>query len=181
MKNFKKRIKAGFTLVETLVSILILVIMVVATTTCMSTAIRIYRDATFLSNGSALESMLRSTMDDMLSYAQGVTGLLGAGDQDGDFQFTNMDYYAQDVYLRLNTQKQNGSPIQLISVASGEARDLLNTGAYPSLTIQKSDDTVPWVSYNEAEQYFSYRFTIVSQQDPSMQRKVEGVVYLLNP
>ena len=184
----RKNHRSGFTLVETLVSILILVIMVAATTTGMNAAVRIYKEATFHANSATLESMLRATLEDLLSYAQDVQTRPAAGNAEGNFLYTNYEYGVQDAYLRLNTTKTDGSPIQMVNQETGEARDLMNTGAYPMLTI-RTPESGNWVVYGipadapagSTEKVFTYNFTIVSQQDPNMTREVSGTIYLLNP
>lgn len=176
----KRNHKSGFTLIEMLVSILILAIMVAATTTGMETATRVYKEATFHSNSATLESMLRTTLDDLLGYAVDVQQRTDGTNTEGDFLFTNHEFKVQDVYLCLNPTKYGGSPIQMVNKDPKEARDLINTGAYPQLTVQQPDSG-RWIRYDSAKDCFTYKFTIVSQLDPTLTREVEGTVSLLNP
>jgi len=90
MKKFKG--KKGFTLIEMTVCVLTLALVALICTTGYSIAMRSYNDSKFESNSQMLESMLNTSLGDVLRYAYDISdegtavvfsndsyGLLGGG------------------------------------------------------------------------------------------------------
>ncbi len=65
----RKKSKGGFTLVEMLASILIMVLLVMGMGVGMDAGSRIYRDATFESDSATLAGILNSNLGDILRYS----------------------------------------------------------------------------------------------------------------
>lgn len=178
MKKLKS--KAGMTLVEMLVSLLILVFLVVGMGPGMETASRIYQDATFESDSAMLARIVNNAMGDILRYADRVD----TTDQEGNalpdgvpFVFTSYDYRIQDGYFYIPTQAGSGTNgiLQMKNLRNGSIVDLVNTGAYPDL--QLSDLTV----YYDGDSLFIISYTISSTANPAKIRQIQHVVRLMNP
>ena len=185
----KTKDKRGFTLIELLVTLLILVLLMVAMGTGMSTAVKVYRESVFHSNSAALASMLNTTLEDMLRYSnqiitpeadgEGGAGkfVIGANKFDANgipFLFTNAEYSAQYAYLVLNDE-EDGNPVQIRNMIGGRTRDVLNKGAYPSLTV-----TNLVITYDEAAALFKVSYSIESKDGDMEPLPVSTVIRVLN-
>lgn len=181
MKKLKS--KAGMTLVEMLVSLLIMVALVVGMGPCMDTASKIYRDASFESDSAMLERIVNNAMGDVLRYSEQIrtesltdyAGVPLSGDV--EFVFTSYDYRIQDAYFYLPVDADGSAHgiLQMKNLRNGTIMDLVNSGAYPDL--QLSDLTV---SYDESTHIFEIAYTISSISDSSKTRDVQYVVRLMN-
>ena len=181
--------KGGFTLVEMLVCVVILVLLVIAMGTGISTAVRVYHESIFQSNSATLTSMLNATIDDVLRYSEDIYVL-----QDGTtdfangekvievssvpsgvtFLFTNKEYSGQHAYIFANSG-DTGSPVQMMNILGGSPRDLLNTGAYPNLTVK---DLI--ILYDSGAGVFRVSYKIASTENAEYTLDVESVVRILN-
>lgn len=178
----------GFTLIELLVTLMILVLLMVAMGTGMSTAVKVYRESVFHSNSSALASMLNTTLEDMLRYSNQIITpeadgedagkfVIGANKFDSNgipFLFTNAEYSAQHAYLVLNNDP-DGNPVQICNMIGGRTRDVLNKGAYPSLTV-----TNLVITYDEAAALFHVDYSIESKDGDMEPLPVSTVIRVLN-
>ena len=178
----------GFTLIELLATPLILVLLMVAMGTGMSTAVKVYRESVYHSNSNALASMMNTTLEDMLRYSTQIitpetTGtnagkfVIGSNTFNADgipFLFTNAEYSAQYAYVVLN-EDADGNPVQIRNLIGGRTRDVLNKGVYPSLTV-----TNLVITYTEATNLFDVSYTIESVDMDMEPISVSTVVRALN-
>lgn len=168
----KLRNKSGMTLMEMMVSILILVLLVVAMGTGMNSGMRIYEDALFESNSASLANIVNTTLSDILRYCE-VTKVSNAAAGEAEFLVTNLDYGIKDAEFLLG-DGETQSVLQMKNALSEYSIDLVNTGSSPELKITNFK-----ITYNEIG-YFEIEYTIVSRVNTSKTRKVTSVVRLLN-
>lgn len=168
----KLRNKSGMTLMEMMVSILILVLLVVAMGTGMNSGMRIYEDALFESNSASLANIINTTLSDILRYCE-VASFRDPDLPDQEFVITNLDYGIKDAYFQLGDGADQ-SVLQMKNSLSGYTIDLVNTGSSPNLKI--TDFEI--VYYNAG--YFEIKYTITSRVNTEKQRDVTSVVRLLN-
>ena len=174
MKKLKS--KAGLTLIEMIISILILVFMVIGMGPGMDTAARIYREATFETDTAMLADVINNTMGDILRYAEDID----LKDLNGNplpasipFVFTSYDYRIQDGYFYIPTEETG--ILQMKNLRNGSVVDLVNTGVYPDLQISElhidlEDNILVRISYK-----------ISSLSDPNRFREIQSIVRLMNP
>ena len=174
MKKLKN--KAGLTLLEMLVSLLILVFIVVAMGPGMQTAAKLYQESTFESDSAILSGIINNTMGDLLRYAEKID----TKDLEGyalpstiPFVFTSYDYRIQDGYFYIPTDGTGF--LQMKNLRNGSIVDLVNNGAYPNLQI--SNLTLSFDGHSLVQ--ISYR--ISSLTDPAKTRDIEHIVRLMNP
>lgn len=179
--------RKGFTLIELLVTLMILVLLMVAMGTGMSTAVKVYKEAVYHANSHTLASMLNTTLEDMLRYSSKVitpeTGSENPGkfvigknviEPNGiPFLFTNAEYNAQNAYV-LNTEA-DGNPVQIRNILGGRTRDVLNKGAYPSLTVTDLE-----IVYDEDTAMFDVSYIIKSADEGLPPLNVATKVRVLN-
>lgn len=145
MKKLKS--KAGMTLMEIMVSLLIMTLLVVGMGTGMNTGMRVYNDASFEAESASLAGILNTALGDMLRYAQvrtanadGTTPIKNAAGDSVDFVFTNLEYGVRDVSFSIvpTPQTDDGGRTVLVmkSLDGTSTTDLINTGAYPDLSIK---------------------------------------------
>lgn len=200
MKKMKKVLhsQSGFTLVEMLVTVAILAILVVAMSTGMNTAMRVYKESIFQSNSASLAGMMNTTLGDMLRYssdvyeketvteadgstktvykldAQKLVGVVDSGNS--DFLFSNMEYGAKHAYIFVDST--NGT-VRIKNAVGEQVRDILNTGAYPDLKIEAVVDADgKWITYRDG--VFTITYAIVSTENSEYRRSETTVVRLLN-
>ncbi len=133
MKNQRK--SAGFTLVETLVSLVILVMLISVVSVGVDTAMRAYRSITFASESDLLSSTIQASLSDILRFA-----VCEEGDPEADgaeFSITNESYGMSKGSLFLDNE--NGRIMVNLGGASEHGSDdtffLVNDGAYTSMKI----------------------------------------------
>jgi prepilin-type N-terminal cleavage/methylation domain-containing protein len=191
--------KAGFTLVEMLATILILVLLVAGMSVGIASAYRIYSTAIFESDSAVMISNINKTLGDILGYAQelrtdapfrdwsGIALPTGTGANAVNFVFSNSEYGLQQAYFYVSTGDDEdldesttiGEPvgrIQFMSLGSDTPLDVINQGVYVNLEVTNFR-----ITYNETGQYFSISYTVRSTQDASKTKDVEYAVRLLNP
>lgn len=171
----KLKSKSGLTLVEMMVSLMILVLLVVGMGPGMDVASRIYKDSTFESDSAMLARIVNNTMGDVLRYAESVDD-----DYDGKplpdgipFVFTSYDYRIQDGYFTVAEKINEGDRyvIQMKNMRNGTVMDLVNRGAYPDLEITDLEITA-----NTARNMFVIEYKISSMSDAGKVRDVDYVV-----
>lgn len=179
MKKLKR--KSGLTLIEMIISILILVFMVIGIGPGMDTAAKIYRESTFDTDSAMLADVINNTMGDILRYAEDVdTKDLNGHDLPASipFVFTSYDYRIQDGYFYVPTEETG--ILQMKNLRNGSIVDLVNTGIYPDLQI--SDLQVALVeddNYSKILVTISYKISSIS--DPDRSRDIQSIVRLMNP
>lgn len=129
MKAFFGKIKkrAGFTLMEMIVAIAILVLISAAMTSGLAVATRSYRDSVFQSDSEVLCDTLNTALSDVLRYAV-YTGLA----PDGAVLFSNDQY---NILSGGHFVNQDGRVC--IDTGGGMSQQLLviNTGSYAGLQV----------------------------------------------
>ena len=194
----KQRSKAGFSLLEMMAALMILVLMTAAMGTTMSAGLGIYREAIFESDSASMAGIINTSLGDILRYSMNVkenesypgnlkdTSLDSQGqyilqNQTGFF-FTSIDYGIRDAYFHLSTEGggQSGGILQLRNLKNAETVELVNTGAYPDLKITAFTVTYVPKSATSRGGYFLIDYTISSTKTDSLTREVSTVVRLMN-
>ena len=185
----KTRNNAGFTLMELLCTILILVILVMAIGVGMDTGSRIYRDATFEADSATLAGILNTTVGDVLRYAM-VTSTEGMQSQmaqaginsfEVPYVFTNLEYGVQRAYFTIQSYPDGTSVLRMINLKNSLPVDLINLGAYPELAISNFVVSYePRRGTGVAGPYFEVSYDITSAIDPSKVREVTMIVRQMN-
>lgn len=184
----KLKSKAGFTLMEMMVSIFILVLLVSAMGTGMDSGLRIYKDAIFESNSATLSGIVNTAVGDMLRYAEDIKLVSPA--KDIDFVFTNKEYGVADAYFYIGDGVESDlGTLYLKNARDGnnDTVDLLNSGAYPELEI--ANFKVHYVAPGALDGaggtlrggYFELEYDIISSKDRTKEaRHVASIVRHLN-
>ena len=167
MKKLKQR--AGFTLIETMMALMILVLMVVGMQALISSSVRIYSDAIFESDSASLSGILNTTMGDVLRYSEEVT----ANPADGSYRFTNYSYGVKDGYFFIDDTDNKGT-VQLKNDHNSNIKELVTTGSYPHLEISEFQ-IVP-----ESENCFRIEYKILDKENSRHSRDVKYAVRVLN-
>ncbi len=186
--------KGGFTLIEMLATLLILVFLVLGIGTGMDSALRIYDEARFESNSAAMANIVNTSLGDILRYSENLTtpgdeGFLDSSNTkvpDVEFVFTNYEYAVRDAYFSLkNSSNTTDGILRMRNLRDGNVIELVNTGAYPDLKIgtfnitynaKGSDD-----NGNPTGGYFDVSYTVYSTKDESLTRNVSYIVRCMNP
>lgn len=193
--------RSGFTLIEIMAALLILVILVVAMGTCMNGGMKVYKDATFEADSGSMAGIINTSLGDILRYSenirinQGTLSNPSAGFVDSDggyitkesvgFVFTNFEYGVQNAYFYLSQTGEEEGILQIKSLNNDKKPELVNTGAYPNLRITDFDITyVPRglnaEGYPGRGGYFVIEYVITSVSDSTKTREVETIVRLMN-
>lgn len=185
----KNRKNAGFTLMETICALLILVLLLMGIGVGMDTGSRIYRDATFEADSATLAGILNTSLSDILRYAmvtetEGMRNLPeGITSVEVPYVFTNLEYGVQQAYFYTPVYADGTSKgvLQMKNLKNDKTVDLINTGAYPDLVISNFV-----ISYTPRKNpgieggYFEVSYDIFSEHDLSKSRHVEMIVRLMN-
>lgn len=190
------RAKRGFSLMEMMVALAILVFIVLGIGVGMDAGIDIYKEAIFEADSASMAGIINSNLGDILRYSTRVTvndgeNLLNASgvpidEDDVDFVFTSVDYGIKDAYFY--TVREDGSSdgvLRLTNLKQDKDMELVNTGAYPDLDIVNFNI----VYYKPGETnggagrggYFEVTYDIISNKDTTMTRSVSSVIRLMNP
>lgn len=193
--------RSGFTLIEIMAALLIMVLLVVAMGTGMTSGMKIYRDATFEADSGSMSGIINTSLGDILRYSenirinQGTAGNPSAGfvDSDGSyitkdrvgFVFTNYEYGVQNAYFHLSQGGDEEGILLIKSLNNAKEPELVNTGAYPDLMITEFEITyVPRGRDSTGRPgrggYFIIDYIITSKSDTTKTREVETIVRLMN-
>ena len=185
----KTRKNAGFSLIELICTLLILVLLIMGINVGMDTGSKIYRDATFESDSAMLAGILNTSLGDYLRYADVVetdmmSDLLPAGMTTFDlpYVYTNWEYGILQgyFYVPIENNVAKGA-LKIKSLIDEKSINLVNTGAYPDLQVQKF-----FISYTPRDDdgieggYCIVSYEIISKTDPTKIREVEMIVRLMN-
>ena len=193
--------RSGFSLIEMMATLVILVVLVVAMGTGMTSGMKIYKDATFEADSGSMSGIVNTSLGDILRYSENVRineGTIsnpsaGFVDSDGafitresvGFVFTNYEYGVQNAYFHLSQGGDEEGILQIRSLNNAREPELVNTGAYPDLMITDFEIIyVPRGLDSEGSPgrggYFLINYVITSRSDASKTREVETVVRLMN-
>jgi prepilin-type N-terminal cleavage/methylation domain-containing protein len=194
----QKRSNGGFSLIEMMCTLLILVLLTMGISVSMDAGVNIYRDATFEAESATLSGILNTSLGDILRYSVDIRTVsamdlmtkgsdIGIPDVDpastNRYVFTSYDYGIQDAYFYIPPSLSGGNkgPIKLKNLRNDIVVDLVNTGAYPNLAV--SDFEIhfsPRVAPGIEGGYFEISYTISSTSDPTKTRDVNTIVRVMN-
>lgn len=200
----KLRNKSGFTLVEMLAVVLILVILTMGIGKTMDAGMQIYRDATFESDSGSLAGILNTSLGDILRYSteirvnEGTAADPTKGFQDSSgtylikddvgFVFTNYEYGIRDAYFYTQVLADNTSKgvLQMRNLKNADIVELVNTGAYPNLAV--TNFVITYVPEGTVDNngntlrggYFEVSYRIISDSNDQLKREVKTVIRLMN-
>ena len=202
----KSRRNGGFTLIEMMCALLILVLLVMGMGVGMDTGSKIYRDATFESESATLSGILNTSIGDILRYSIDIREVKPAEfaehgsdvgiphlDQDAygndridttkRYVFTSLDYGIQDAFFYIPPSElgQDVGPVKMKNLRNATVVELVNTGAYPNLAV--SNFTIafrPRIAPGIEGGYFKITYTIKSTTDATKVRNVETIVRVMN-
>lgn len=186
MKKLKNT--RGFTLVESLAALMVLVLLVVGMDSGMKAATRAYTQSIFESNSAALSGILNTAMGDILRYSEDVTTESTENltvPADPGFVFTNYEYGVKNAYLQPAPQ-ENRVVLKVISLEAGTpAVELVNTGAYPRLTLKdfRISYHKPTASGGQGTAgtgYYEISYTVQDVKRAELSREVKFSVRQLN-
>jgi prepilin-type N-terminal cleavage/methylation domain-containing protein len=156
--NRKRSRTKGFSLVEMLVSLLILALMAVMVSTCVAASVQVYKKSVFASESEALSSSLNTAMSNMLYYAKYVSK-----DASGRVVFTSQENGVNNGCFFLKNDR-------LCYVTSGDnaldpnyQKMLINGGAYTSLYLKSFSLTFTPDSGSSDRGVFSASYVIGSR------------------
>ncbi len=138
----RNRAKAGFTMIELLVSVVIMVFLAIGMGAGMDSGSKVHRDANFETDSAMLVDTLNSALGDVLRYSKDIRENKDVfqdslGNQHNHyyvpFVFTNLEYGVQDGYLMLDSE--GTKTIQIRSLKNSDQYELVNVGAYSNLNV----------------------------------------------
>lgn len=194
----KNRKNGGFTLLEMMCAMLIMIFLIIGMGVGVNSGLQIYQDATFESESATLAGILNTSLGDILRYSIDIREvtteeLLEQGDTVGiphadnsvtkRYVFTSIDYGIQDAYFYIppHTDGGNKGPVQLKNLRNPAVVELVNTGAYPNLVV--SGFTIvyyPRKAPGVEGGYFDISYTISSETDTTKTRTVQTIVRVMN-
>lgn len=195
MKKLKN--KGGFTLIEMMCALLILVLLVMGMGVGMEAGGRIYREAVFESESATLAGILNTSLGDILRYSIDVrettatdkqkygndVGIPHASDSSKYYVFTSLDYGIQDAYFYIppHISGRDMGPVQMKNLRNPNVVELVNTGAYPDLVVSDFSITFsPRQAPGVEGGYFEISYIIYSESDATKTRSVETIVRVMN-
>ena len=197
----KLKNQSGFTLVEMMAVVLILVILTMGMGKTMDAGVQIYRDAIFESESATLAGILNTSLGDILRYSKDIVVNPGTfEDSSGEmivkervgFVFSNEEYGIYDAYFYTPVLQGGVSKgvLQMKNLLDADVVELVNTGAYPDLVISnfKIQYVAPGATVTDASgnsivsrgDYFTITYSIFSATNDQMVREVETVIRRMN-
>ena len=193
----KTRANGGFSLIEMMCALLILVFLTMGISVSMDAGLTIYRDATFEAESATLAGILNTSLGDILRYSVDIKTVTAedlekdpdAGIPDAEptstkrYVFTSYDYGIQNAYFYIPPHMDGGNkgPLQLKNLENAIIVELVNTGAYPNLEISNFKITYsPRKNPGIEGGYFDISYTIYSTTDSSKVREVSTIVRVMN-
>ena len=195
MKKLKK--KGGFSLIEMMCALLILVLLIMAIDVGFKAGGTIYQEATFEAESATLAGILNTALGDILRYSIDVrettaterekygndVGIPEAGGAGKYYVFTSLDYGIQDAYFYVpfHESGRNMGALQMKNTRNPNVVELVNTGAYPNLVVSDFNITYsPPSGLGVQGGYFEITYQIISELDSSKTRMVNTIVRVMN-
>ena len=195
MKKLKK--KGGFSLIEMMCALLILVLLIMGIDVGFKAGGEIYQDATFEAESATLAGILNTSLGDILRYSIDVrettakekqkygndVGIPHASDPTRYYVFTSLDYGIQDAYFYVpfHESGKNMGALQMKNTRNPNVVELVNIGAYPDLVISDFKITYsPRIAPGVEGGYFEISYKITSELDSSKTRMVNTIVRVMN-
>ena len=178
--------KAGTTLIEMLVSLLVLVMLTAGINTVMAAGSRVYHVTASHTKISILASNINTTLTDILRYSD----IKMVESAETDYVITNLEYGIRDAYLGCDESGFLKIYFWADSGSSKEAKPLVNSGYYfaessgaasgnpPDFAIKDDFQIIPQTDARGT--YFEIKYTIVNTVDSSQYRQIDTVVRLAN-
>lgn len=168
----KLRSRRGFTLIEAVVTTLIMSLVGLAITAGTQGAISAYNDSLFVSEGDMLVNNLEIALGDVLRFASHTRTTT----ETNTVYFSNEDYSVSDGCLFL----ENGI-LYLLTTDRGEAsadkqKQLINRSSYSNLRITNFSMT-----YDPAAMVFEGAYTLRDKVDSTLEREVQFCFRTLRP
>lgn len=187
--------KGGFTLIEMLATLLILVFLVLGIGTGMDSAVRIYDEAKFESNSASMANIVNTSLGDILRYSDNLTvadpneGFVDSSNTrvpNVEFVFTNYEYGVRDAYFSLRDSANNDDGIlRMRNLSNGNIVELVNTGTYPDMRIGdfvlKYKELGKDDSGNPTGGYFEVTYTVYSDKNNDLTKDVKYIIRCMNP
>ena len=207
MKKLMK--KGGFSLIEMMCALLIMVLLIMAIDVGLKAGGTIYQDATFEAESGTLAGILNTSLGDILRYSIDVrettaterekygndVGIPEAGGTGKYYVFTSLDYGIQDAYFYVPFHENgtNMGVLQMKNTRNPNVVELVNTGAYPNLVVsdfhityspRETEENEDLNNVNDIDVvqggYFEISYQIISELDSSKTRMVETIVRVMN-
>lgn len=194
MKKLKN--KGGFTLIEMMAALLILVLLVVAMGYVMDSASQVYEASTFESQSGSLSGILNTALGDILRYSYTVTKNDGTmkdsagnhvAEEDVGFFFTSLDYGIRDGYFYAPWHPDGTyqGVLQIKNLHDSNVVELVNAGSYPNMAVSNFHITyvAPGAIVGGTPVrggYFDIKYTIFDRYHASRSRDVSCIVRRMN-
>lgn len=186
--------KSGFTLIEMLATLLILVFLILGIDTGMDSAVRVYDEAKFEANSASMANIVNTSLGDILRYSDNLTvaeentsfkDSAGTIVPNVEFVFTNYEYGVRDAYFSLkdSANKEDGI-LRMRNLENGNVVELVNTGAYPDMKI--GDFHLEYKALGKDENgnttggYFTVEYTVFSKKDSNLTKDVQCIIRCMN-
>ena len=193
----KSRKNSGFTLIEMMCALLILVFITIGISFSVNAGSKIYEDSMFESESATLAGILNTALGDILRYSIGSreltpveiqangndVGIANITDSSKRYVFTSLDYGIQDAYFFIPPHQDGGNmgPVQLKNLRNANVVELINTGAYPNLVVSNFQIVFsPRVAPGIEGGYYQISYKITSTTNPDKVRNVETIVRVMN-
>ena len=178
--------KAGMTLVEMLVSLLILVLLTAGINTVMAVGSNVYHVAASHTKMSVLAADINTTLTDILRFSD----IKMVESAETDYVITNLEYGLRDAYFGCD---ENGFLKIYFLTESGSSKEpkaLLNSGHYfaassgatsgdaPDFAVKNDLQIIPHTDARGT--YFEVKYTIVNTVDSTQYQQIDTVVRLAN-
>lgn len=173
----KLKSKAGFTLMETMVSVLILVLIAAGMGTGMDAGLSVYKESTMEYDSASLANLVNTAAGDVLRYAEDIKEV--SVESGIDFVFTNREYGVADAYFYIGDGiESDWGTLYLKNIRNNDTVDLLSSGAYPNLRI--ANFKISYEKDNAYGAYFELEYDIFNQKDSDQKRHITSIVRHLN-
>lgn len=178
--------KAGMTLMEMLVSMLVLVLLTAGINIAMTAGTHAYHEISSNTRISTLAANINTALTDILRYSD--VKLVEAVET--DYVITNLEYGIRDAYIGCD---ENGFLKIYFWSDSGfpkEAKSLVNSGYYfaassgansgnpPDFAVKSDLQIFPYTDARGT--YFKIKYTIVNTVDSTQYRQIDTIVRLAN-